>query len=284
MAIKRYLNSEGYIVISELEHHYVAKQVLGRDLMPNEVVHHINGKKSDNNVKNLCVMDAEKHEHFHSWLIWKKEKSGSYPSINNQKKVLEQEYGGTLLEKATPPTVTHEFFIDEDEVSLTDESETEFDDLEKFVVRRNKVTNKAFIEFDEEVLISPEGRGIEIDLARFGELEEVFESELTEKQLKVYRSKIRSKESEIIHDNKQLEIQKKLFNELRKVRKRLADEAGVPVYIIFDNKTLYEMSEMMPETEDLMLQVRGVGLYKLQLYGADFIAAIKQFKSDRSAA
>lgn len=43
-------------------------------------------------------MDSEKHEHHHSWLKWKKEKTGRYPSIAQQKRVLENEYGGMLLE------------------------------------------------------------------------------------------------------------------------------------------------------------------------------------------
>ena len=97
-----YINSNGYVVLkefNELEHRHIAKQLLGRNLHRNEIVHHINGKRTDNRVNNLCLMDGEKHEHFHAWLSWKKEKSGRYPSINDQKRVLEQEYGGMLLEK-----------------------------------------------------------------------------------------------------------------------------------------------------------------------------------------
>lgn len=100
-----YINSNGYVVLkecNELEHRHIAKQLLGRNLHKNEVVHHINGKRTDNWVNNLCLMDGEKHEHFHAWLRWKKEKSGRYPSINDQKRVLEHEYGGMLLEKIKP--------------------------------------------------------------------------------------------------------------------------------------------------------------------------------------
>jgi hypothetical protein len=97
----KYINSRGYVVLShvnELEHRYIAKQMLVRELKQNEIVHHINGKKTDNRIWNLCLMDKEKHEHFHSWLRWKKEKSGSYPSFKDQKRALEEEYKGTLLE------------------------------------------------------------------------------------------------------------------------------------------------------------------------------------------
>ena len=47
---ERYLNQWGYFVLTannELEHRHIAKKILARDLRQNEVVHHINGKKTD---------------------------------------------------------------------------------------------------------------------------------------------------------------------------------------------------------------------------------------------
>ncbi len=98
---ERYLNQWGYFVLTannELEHRHIAKKILARDLRPNEVIHHINGKKTDNDVSNLCLMDHDKHEFFHSWLSWKKEKSGKYPTFYDQRRILVEEYGGMLLE------------------------------------------------------------------------------------------------------------------------------------------------------------------------------------------
>jgi hypothetical protein len=97
----RVIDVDGYVVllpINEREHRFIASQEIGRNLASNEHVHHINGNKTDNQIENLCLMDNEKHEHFHAWLRWKKEKDGMYPSINDQKRVLVQEYSGTLLE------------------------------------------------------------------------------------------------------------------------------------------------------------------------------------------
>lgn len=131
---KRYINSRGYVVLTEvdeLEHRFMATKLLGRKLFSNEVVHHINGVKTDNAIENLCLMDSEKHEHFHAWLRWKKEKSGKYPAINDQKLILEKEYGGTLLAKVKSPVgkseesnhVKEEQRLVEDEVQSSD-SET----------------------------------------------------------------------------------------------------------------------------------------------------------------
>ena len=152
-------------------------------------------------------MNNEKHEHFHSWLRWKKEKSKKYPSISNQKQVLVREYGGSLLEN-----VSHASFRNQIDINRNDE------------IKRSPT-------------VAIEGQS-------------------------------------------KSELQKNLFNELRKERNRLANERNVPAYIVFDNKTLMEMSETLPVSESEMLQITGVGSKKLQLYGAYFIAIVKKFKND----
>lgn len=101
----KYINEHGYVVLvseNDLEHRHIAKTLLNRNLNPNEVVHHINGRKTDNKIYNLCLMDNSKHELFHSWLSWKKKKTGKYPSFKEQKRILAEEYNGTLLEYIVP--------------------------------------------------------------------------------------------------------------------------------------------------------------------------------------
>jgi hypothetical protein len=96
---KKYFIRGGYVVIEtgELEHRWLAEKYLGRSLYENEIVHHINGQPSDNSLANLCVMNSEKHELFHTWLRWSKEKKGRYPPISDQRRVLQTEYNGILF-------------------------------------------------------------------------------------------------------------------------------------------------------------------------------------------
>jgi ATP-dependent DNA helicase RecQ len=67
-----------------------------------------------------------------------------------------------------------------------------------------------------------------------------------------------------------------LFDQLRTLRKKLADEGGVPAYIVFSDATLKAMAEQRPQSEDAMLRVPGVGPAKLERYGAEFLRLLSQ--------
>jgi ATP-dependent DNA helicase RecQ len=67
---------------------------------------------------------------------------------------------------------------------------------------------------------------------------------------------------------------RQLFEELRALRKRLADERGVPPYVIFGDATLLEMSRRRPANDAELLDISGVGQVKLERHGGDFLAAI----------
>jgi len=153
-------------------------------------------------------------------------------------------------------------------------------ELQKYVARKNKVNGKYFIEIDDEILISPEGKDIELDLERFGEPEDVLSTQLTEKQMIVYQNKINYKESKAIEDSKKVELQKRLLNELKKVRMKISMGKGIHAYEVFEDKTLIEISEIMPESESMMLQIWGVGPIKYRMYGAHFIGVVKKFKKE----
>lgn len=65
-----------------------------------------------------------------------------------------------------------------------------------------------------------------------------------------------------------------LFDRLRRLRKRLADERNVPAYIVFSDVTLRQMASALPSNEWELLRVSGVGEKKLKEFGAAFLAEI----------
>jgi len=72
-----------------------------------------------------------------------------------------------------------------------------------------------------------------------------------------------------------------LFDELRALRKRLADERDVPAYVIFPDTTLRAMARDVPSTEAELRSIPGVGDKKLADYGEVFLAAIASYQSSR---
>ena len=65
-----------------------------------------------------------------------------------------------------------------------------------------------------------------------------------------------------------------LFDVLRTCRRRLAERAGVPPYVVFHDATLIDMAQRRPMTLAAMLEVSGVGEAKLEKYGGDFLDVI----------
>jgi len=68
-----------------------------------------------------------------------------------------------------------------------------------------------------------------------------------------------------------------LFEALRELRKRIADEMNVPPYIVFGDATLKHMAQLRPEDEAQMLAVNGVGQAKLKRFGQAFLERIREF-------
>src|SRR5579872_191375 len=66
-----------------------------------------------------------------------------------------------------------------------------------------------------------------------------------------------------------------LFQLLRTIRKQLADEHGVPPYVIFSDATLREIAAHKPKTLAAFRAVNGVGDVKLERYGQVFLDAIQ---------
>ena len=68
-----------------------------------------------------------------------------------------------------------------------------------------------------------------------------------------------------------------LFELLRKKRKQLADEAQVPPFVIFSDRTLTEMAARLPRSNERLLQIHGVGQVKEKRYGAVFLDIIRRY-------
>jgi ATP-dependent DNA helicase RecQ len=75
----------------------------------------------------------------------------------------------------------------------------------------------------------------------------------------------------------EIEYNHALFAILRQKRKELADEAGVPPYVIFSDKTLVEMAAYYPQSHESLLKISGVGQVKLEKYGDTFLGVIKPY-------
>ncbi|WP_235614990.1 DNA helicase RecQ [Candidatus Thiodiazotropha endoloripes] len=69
-------------------------------------------------------------------------------------------------------------------------------------------------------------------------------------------------------------IDQQIWEALRSLRLTLAEEQGVPAYMIFHDATLMEMMERRPQTLDQLAQVSGVGERKLASYGVQFLDCI----------
>ncbi|NLE22126.1 MAG: RecQ family ATP-dependent DNA helicase [Actinobacteria bacterium] len=80
-----------------------------------------------------------------------------------------------------------------------------------------------------------------------------------------------------------LPVDEALFEALRGLRKRLADEQNVPAYVVFSDATLAEMAARRPGTYAELLAVNGVGRAKLERYADAFLAVIAEHVSGRSA-
>jgi ATP-dependent DNA helicase RecQ len=67
-----------------------------------------------------------------------------------------------------------------------------------------------------------------------------------------------------------------VFQRLKALRRRIADEKKLPAYIVFSDATLLAMAAKHPRTEDELLTITGVGPKKLSQYGALFLAELAQ--------
>ncbi|MBX2840746.1 MAG: RecQ family ATP-dependent DNA helicase, partial [Flammeovirgaceae bacterium] len=68
-----------------------------------------------------------------------------------------------------------------------------------------------------------------------------------------------------------------LFEELRTLRKEIADSQGVPAFVVFGDASLKDMCEKLPNSMHEFLGVSGVGEHKANLYGENFLKVITKY-------
>jgi len=81
------------------------------------------------------------------------------------------------------------------------------------------------------------------------------------------------------HRAGEIECDEALFEQLRILRRKLADERNVPAYIIFSDVALREMARACPATATEFGQIPGVGHQKLRDFAQPFTAAIRSYLS-----
>ena len=74
--------------------------------------------------------------------------------------------------------------------------------------------------------------------------------------------------------------QQELLERLKVLRASLARKQGVPAFVIFSDKTLREMAGVMPQSQQALLEIGGVGSYKADKYGAAFLEEIRSFAQE----
>ena len=92
--------------------------------------------------------------------------------------------------------------------------------------------------------------------------------DIKEERLIIKKSKTTKQKIQAIDYNSEI------FEKLRELRREIATKDNIPPYIVFNDKTLKEMSSTLPKTKEEMLKINGVGEVKFQRYGERFLELI----------
>jgi ATP-dependent DNA helicase RecQ len=78
------------------------------------------------------------------------------------------------------------------------------------------------------------------------------------------------------------EFDKELFEELRLLRKKIADDLGVPPFVVSGDLALRQMALYLPQSEENFSRISGVGAAKLQQYGEIFTKTIRTYAREKN--
>ena len=92
------------------------------------------------------------------------------------------------------------------------------------------------------------------------------------------QAKPKKKKSKYALGSTDIETDAGCFAALRDLRKSIADERGVPAFVIFGDATLHELAFKQPQTKAEFSTITGVGQKKLAEYADIFIAGIREYQ------
>lgn len=81
-------------------------------------------------------------------------------------------------------------------------------------------------------------------------------------------------------EKEKLDYNKSLFESLRTLRTEIANERGVPPFVVFSDATLREMAHYVPKTKNDLLKIKGVGEAKLDFFGERLLEVLRRFSSE----
>ena len=75
-----------------------------------------------------------------------------------------------------------------------------------------------------------------------------------------------------------------LFERLKEWRKRVAVASGVPAYVVFNDATLRAVATVRPTSRDALLGVSGIGPVKVERFGDDVLAIVRDAAAEAGVA
>jgi ATP-dependent DNA helicase RecQ len=75
----------------------------------------------------------------------------------------------------------------------------------------------------------------------------------------------------------QLPYEKELFENLKKLRNKIAHEENVPAYLIFSDSSLIDLATYLPFTTEDLSKISGFGVYKIEKYGEAFLEQVQDY-------
>lgn len=110
----------------------------------------------------------------------------------------------------------------------------------------------------------------------------LFENKKVTLAMPVVRAKPQDKSVKFVEKTQSQSLRDALFDALVVLRRGIAQQQGVPPYLVFSDATLMEMAEKRPLNDSDMLRISGMGERKLHLYGDAFMGAIRRFVLEKT--